>query len=235
MMPSTCTLSDRVLAWNNTAIANILDGKPSECLDVLRYALSQVQNELQDEANGPVQSLKRRLPSNKLSEETEFQSIALQHMVPTTPCDHGNGTFAFYNRMVTRDSKQSHTSSHLLCMLFFNLAVAHHQLGLSSGQSAELTTALQLYQLAFSMVEGSASDFLLGDQQMLLLALYNNMGHIHSCFCRTAETQACVQWIQQVFLAFPKAAPFLESRDFQFFVQYMSLNPTNQGSVASAA
>ena len=136
----------------------------------------------------------------------------------------------------------------LLVLLFFNMAVAHHHLGLRLGKSSELQIALQLYELAFSMVEGSRQ-VALGDQQVLLLAIYNNMGHCHSCFSNTAAMQACVDWIQKIFWAFPPAVrrqqpnssksttttTMLEISDLEFFVQYTPLRPSQQGNLAPAA
>jgi hypothetical protein len=135
----------------------------------------------------------------------------------------------------------------LLALLFFNMAVARHHLGLRQGKSTELQAALHLYGLAFSVVEGSRQ-IALADQQVLLLGLYNNMGHCHSCFGNVAATQACVVWIQKVFWAFPSAVrqqlelpksttttTTLEHFDLEFFLQYMHLRPCEQGILASAA
>ncbi|CAB9523108.1 expressed unknown protein [Seminavis robusta] len=251
-----------ILAMNNVALTRILQDKPSECLEIFRYALQQLQGSLQAMSSNQVYlaAAASHPPTCATTATPQFQSVPLDTCKTNAAAQSNNGTFSFFHRMMTLSpaSLQQTTSTistsddnnntvdtsllqfqnSLLVTLFFNMAVCHHHLGLRQGKSGELQTALQLYELAFSMVEGSA--LALKDQQMLLLCLYNNMGHVHSCFSNTAATQACVDWIQRIFLAFPHAQSQPEEEanlafDYEFFVQYMPLRPCEQGNIAAAA
>jgi hypothetical protein len=274
--PATpATAAKQILEMNNFAVARILDDEPSECLEIFRSALHHLQSVLQAQiANGVAAAVAPMIVAASLTQEsqsstslTQFQSVPLDNPTRNTAALHAsqsNGTFSFFHRMMTmapesltqldaaactdQDASLLFFQDQLLALLFFNMAVAHHHVGLRQGKSSELQTALYLYELAFSMVEGSRR-MALGDRQVLLLAIYNNMGHCHSCFCNTDATQACVEWIQKIFWAYPPAArqqqassksttstkSSLELFDLEFFVQYMPLRPREQGSIASAA
>ena len=277
---NTCA-ANQVLDMNNLAIARILDDDPIECLEIFRYTLGRLQNSLQELVDsGVATSMATVVAAAKLAQErqiegvhglTQFHSIPLDNCTSKTGALHlsqSNGTFSFFHRMMTMapihvpeetdlvvdvvDTSLLQYQNQLLVLLFFNMAVAHHQVGLQQGKSSELQIALQLYELAFSMVEGSRQ-VALGDQQVLLLAIYNNMGHCHSCFSNTEAMQACVDWIQKIFWAFPPAirrqpsssshsssksmtmTTRLEISDLEFFIQYTPLRPSQQGNLAPAA
>ena len=150
--------------------------------------------------------------------------------------------------------------NHLLVTLFFNLAICQHTHGMRHCQSSDLVAALKLCELVFSIIDmtSSMSDFGWGDQQMILLAIYNNMGHIHATFCNAHETQLCVDIVKRIFLARPnhhyhqqqqqqqqqqqeqeqsakESHCLLEPSDYQFFTQYLPINAYEQCNVASAA
>jgi hypothetical protein len=271
--PTTpATAAKQILEMNNFAIARILEDEPLEGLEIFRSALHHLQSALQAQvANGVAAAVAPMIVAASLTQESQasltvnqFQSVPLDNPTRNTAALHAsqsNGTFSFFHRMMTmapesltqleactdHDASLLFNQDQLLALLFFNIAVAHHHVGLRQGKSSELQTALHLYELAFSMVEGSRR-IALADQQVLLLAIYNNMGHCHSCFCNAEATQACVDWIQKIFWAFPptarqqqeppkstNTASSLDLFDLEFFVQYMPLRPHEQGNIASAA
>ena len=78
----------------------------------------------------------------------------------------------------------------------YNMALAHHQLGLSRGydSSRNLKLARNLYKMALSVVETIQPD-LSSDHFMLLLtlAVFNNMGQICASWYDEAETKKCIR------------------------------------------
>lgn len=199
--------------------------------------------------------------------------ISDNHSTERSGKRHGDddGVFAFYNRVFTLSREalnlDSHTENYIcigegrqamdphlirlqhqnrmLVMLLYNMAVYHHTQGIERGKSSELSTALRLYELAFSLLETCYQDFAVGDQVLLLLSLYNNMGHIHSYFCNTPHAQLCVLWIQRIFHFYYMEQQLnseqqdqqfsLAQEDFAFFFQYVPMSPDQEGSTAGAA
>ena len=78
----------------------------------------------------------------------------------------------------------------------YNMALAHHQQGLSRGydSSRNLKLARNLYKMALSVVETIQPD-LSSDHFMLLLtlAVFNNMGQISASWYDEAETKKCIR------------------------------------------
>ena len=259
---------------NNMAVAHLLDERPKECLGLLQGALQHVRTALQDVAvaqtdHYKLAAVKRSRVRNRTG--SSFQSVPMN--VESSSKIHSineAGTFAFFDRLLTfsdsifsdntDDSEKCQRSpeecaveqllvhqNHLLVTLFFNMAICHHANGMRQCQSSDLSTALQLYELAFSIIDTTqSSDFGWGDQQMILLAIYNNMGHIHATFCNTQETQLCVDFVKRIFFAQPSSQYcqqqpqkenhcVLEPYDYQFFVQYVPVNAQEQCNIASAA
>lgn len=170
------------------------------------------------------------------------------------------GGFAFFNRVLAisnetfrggQESLESNSEvarlqrqNRLLVCLLYNMGCYHHFQGIRCCKSSELATALRLYELAFSIVETSYRDFAVGDQALILLALHNQMGHIHShYFCNATQAQVCVHRLQEIFYhchvakqrQHQEICSSLDRDDFIFFFQYMPMSAQQQGSVASAA
>jgi len=105
----------------------------------------------------------------------------------------------------------------VMAMLLYNMGLSVHLQALSSGKNSELDGALQLYEMAFTVVEDSWSNFdNVDDLMLLLMALFNNMGHIHSSRFDLERTQICLDWLRtlaanpmfQSFMAQAEYAPF---------------------------
>lgn len=274
MNRQTANFCSQISAMNNMAVAHLLDERTDECLGLLQCALQHVRTALQDVAVAKADHYKVAATKRSRIRHRNgsfFQSVPMN--VESSSKIHSNnegGTFAFFDRLLTFSqdtisentcaSKECHDSpekqaveqllvhqNHLLVTLFFNMAVCHHAKGMLQCQSIDLATALKLYELAFSIIDTTqSSDFGWGDQQMILLAIYNNMGHIHATFCSTQETQLCVDFVKRIFLAQPSSQYYqqqpqkenpctLEPYDYQFFVQYVPVNAQAQCNIAPAA
>ena len=71
------------------------------------------------------------------------------------------------------------------------------------------------------------------DLILVLLALWNNMGHIHSHFFNTSETCECIRQIQELIEC--DACVDLDEGDLAFFQTVLFLNPNGLVSVAAPA
>jgi hypothetical protein len=106
-----------------------------------------------------------------------------------------NGFVRLYNRVIALSSEAARTESFLwqyhrevIAVLFFNMGLLYHQCGISSGDPATLGKGLQLYEMAVSVVspdrQQDGGGISLGATvigfDLLELALYSNICHIHS-------------------------------------------------------
>jgi hypothetical protein len=85
-----------------------------------------------------------------------------------------------------------------MATLLYNLGLALHVNAVNNGKTSELEGALTLYEMSFSVVEDSWSQFDVDDLMLLLLALFNNMGCIHSILFNSKKTKTCVEWLKML-------------------------------------
>ena len=124
--------------------------------------------------------------------------------------DTSSGTFSVFNQAMTicnidQDKmeedghdgyKISHNYHRLLSMLLYNLGLSLHLQAVSTGKAAELKGAMDLYEMSFSVIETEWQHFVVEDLMLLLMGLFNNLGHIHSNFYNLAQRETCVAWLK---------------------------------------
>ncbi|CAB9524657.1 expressed unknown protein [Seminavis robusta] len=135
-----------------------------------------------------------------------------------------------------------------IAMLLYNMAVAHHNYALYRrdpvAAHGEFRTALVFYDMAFSMIQESLAteeddeDFLL-----LLLAVLNNLGHIHAHRYNYLETQEMLSSLQEILAAIRPAsgeASIMDCsrnnrEDFLFFYKNLVVYQEQEFAAAPAA
>ncbi|GKY91474.1 hypothetical protein MPSEU_000119700 [Mayamaea pseudoterrestris] len=144
---------------------------------------------------------------NVMTDESEemIQPIAVKYSAHAERVT--NNAFSFYSSaFVFAGSKAELATTSLneirvAAVILYNLALCFHVHGISRAASESyFSKALQLYQTALGLLEemASVSQTLVDKDSLLMLALYNNIGHIYSCDHKTAETQACLDIIQSI-------------------------------------
>jgi hypothetical protein len=78
-------------------------------------------------------------------------------------------------------------------VILYNMGLSYHLFALENGCSRQIRTAQDVYRMAMSIVDGCLGD-VLSDARLLLilLALFNNMGHIHSTCYEPIDTLQCM-------------------------------------------
>jgi len=125
--------------------------------------------------------------------------------------DGSSGTFSVFNQAMTIDKGDlifgdedlkdgsgatiSQNYHRLLAMLLYNMGLSLHLQSVQNGKTAELKGALDLYEMAFSVVETEWSRFDVDDLMLLLMALFNNLGHIHSNLYNLKQRETCIDWL----------------------------------------
>lgn len=99
-----------------------------------------------------------------------------------------------FSSLAKKNPTHAPSNSFLLGVLLYNLGLAHHLLGISQGNSELYDKALDFYSLS----HGSFTDqwYPLGypthSLHVGILAITNNVGHIHAYFRRSREVQICI-------------------------------------------
>jgi hypothetical protein len=99
-------------------------------------------------------------------------------------------------------------------VVLYNMALVNHCRAIELGISSLLSIALNLYKIAASVLERfSGVD---ASNELVLLALYNNMAQIHACQWSSQEVRECIDNIR-ILLSTVSADSFINQEDYQFF------------------
>lgn len=178
----------------------------------------------------------------------------------TRTASDAGGVFAFYDRafiftnhmdlknaVVSADGQNDVSllkqQNRLLTILLYNMALFHHLQGMKYNRSSELQSALKIYQVVLDMVQASIQDFtsngVVDELLMLVLSLFNNMGHIYSNYMSDVQqTQTHIAWLQGAFFAAVRqqqSSILNNMDDYDFFHRYLYMTPDCQFSLAPAA
>lgn len=78
-------------------------------------------------------------------------------------------------------------------IILYNMGLSYQLFALESGCSRQLRTAQDVYRMALSVVDGCLGDHLTDSRLLLLLmAIFNNIGHIHSTCYEAFDTAQCM-------------------------------------------
>jgi hypothetical protein len=229
----TQTLSQRVIQLNNEAITCALKGFRQDGVMTLQTALAMVVSIQDNKVAVPRSNGAVRMAS----------SVPLSKNQCSKPFDD---VFQFFNRAITIPADDErfanlscpHARTQVQATILYNLGVLCHMEAVCSGSSAiAFSHALQFYAGAYQVIETSSRVYGLphNDTILLILALFNNMGHIHSGFMMDSDkTRQCVSWMQATFAASP-AQQVLTPEDYSFFSQYISVPANAQLMISPAA
>ncbi|CAB9516919.1 expressed unknown protein [Seminavis robusta] len=217
--------SSVIVNLNNQALLHLQHGQIDQTVGTLCRALSTVQHvqdleaSLNNEANKPmgpqnVQSLLQSMASTLNRPETGAVAstspangsntpslISIPFSPPPSP--PSNSILPLFSRALTIATPGS--SGHaepLLAMLLFNMGLTMHLEALKRGDAdtkgEAICGALELYEMAFSVVEDYWEHFQVPDLLLVVFALLNNMGHIHSSRFDQAQTEVCLNWLNSL-------------------------------------
>jgi len=119
-------------------------------------------------------------------------------------------------------------------LLFYNLALSHHILGIKTGNSKKLQYALEAYQISYSFLEQVKDKLPMEHMILQLLALLNNMGNIYATQFDTMSACFCANWMHDAILS--PEAKVLRNDEFVLFFQNVGIFPPQDAlSLAPAA
>lgn len=133
-----------------------------------------------------------------------IRSIPLPHL--TAASEAGNGAIDVFNRALAFDcgySRDKHHDVVLAGVLLYNAGLCHHVQAIEhAGSRCLLRRAMRMYSMASALLttsgvlesDGSGQT---DDVVLLVLALMNNMAHIHTCFVDLERAWDCLDTIRE--------------------------------------
>ena len=218
--------SHNIIDMNNKAVGCLLQGDSDGAVQTLGAALSSLQlyQEFETAAKAHLQAHQGgacststtghhaptatlSFPEHLLNSMVSGSSDSPMRSVPLTHdgmADGSSGTFPVFNQAMTiakaecdtMDGMISQNYQRLLAMLIYNMGLSMHLQALQSGKAAELKGALDLYEMSFSVIETEWQQLNVDDLMLLLMALFNNLGHIHSNLYNLKERETCIDWLK---------------------------------------
>jgi hypothetical protein len=100
-------------------------------------------------------------------------------------------------------------------VVLYNMALVNHCRAIELGISSLLSNSLNLYKMAAAVVERSSD--VDASNELVLLALYNNMAHIHAYQWSSPEVRVCTDNIRMLLSTVSAENSFIDQEDFDFF------------------
>jgi hypothetical protein len=136
------------------------------------------------------------------------RSVPLEHSLSLSNSSYEEvNTFSLFNRALVIDIAEFEASFSIaeqICtaavVFLFNMGLAHHLQGMQAidSQETNFKKAMRLYRMGVEILDRCRRASGETVNGLLYLALFNNMGHIYSHFCRTKVVQCCLKWLQNI-------------------------------------
>jgi len=148
---------------------------------------------------------------------------------------HQINVFEFYRRsfyITSSPFQQSiiHPISNLI-VVKFNMAIAYHDDGIRRNIVSHLMRAQALYEEILSLMH----TYGIRGHMLLIMAIGNNLGHIHSHLLNFQQTREALYWVRQLAIACEQHVSSIPYHEFSFFYKTVVVFNGNDLNAAPAA
>jgi hypothetical protein len=232
-------LASEVVALNNSAVTSLLDGRPKKALAMLSTATAYLKDHFADTRKAPCfrsssnetplphrqSELPRFASESSCNDEGDKYSSAmkvnverdqpsvLSFQLRTSSLSQDVPLILNYSRALTI-ADDVEDKELLANVVLYNMALVNHCQAIELGISRLLSIALNLYKMAASVLESTRD--IDASNELVLLALYNNMAQIHAYQWSSQEVRVCIDNIRML-LSTVSAESFIDEEDFLFF------------------
>lgn len=189
---------ESLIEMNDGAIELMMNEQFERSIYVLHDGLQLLQ--LVQQSPWTVNTSTKGQSTNSFGSEVILQSVELDKCA----FDEEDGVVVFFNRalkiddgfasVVRTNPAYAEPNPFLLGVLLYNLGLAHHLLGIRQGHSKLYEKALDFYSLSHGSFTEQWYPFGYPAHAVHvgILAITNNVGHIHAYFHRSREVQICI-------------------------------------------
>jgi len=103
-------------------------------------------------------------------------------------------------------------------ILTYNMALVYHYEAMCTGKASKYVVALNIYEMCLCFIDSMWNEVSHDDLLLLLLALYNNMGHAHSHLLNVEESRQSLASVRDLILSsLESQESLLSEEDYKFF------------------
>lgn len=225
---------------NNEAVAYLQLGNYRQAVFDLEAALERLDNRKSWDPYQAQQQLQNQHNHYQAGFNCGSIRVTSVPIAPSPPnADEAcSNVFEFYRKafqIVPDDATEQQAGYiHPICNLIvlkFNLAITYHDDGIRRNRNLHLNLALELYQEILHILQY----YHISGHMLLLLAIGNNIGHIHSRLMNFEQTKEALYWVRQLAISSRHHAAAVPYHDFSFFYQTAIVFNGNDLNAAPAA
>lgn len=237
------------VSLNNSAIDLLRHEKNDEALELLSRASSQTT-----ELTVIPSETSARISCEAIHHETVVRTVNVDdesndsaNCLDDTLDDEGSPSnfFILYNRVFvfedvnfTQSNNWMRVLPHVPAVLHYNTALVWHRMALKLNSATHYSMALEKYNMAHNLIIRHAQMGIYHAHvcDVLLLALCNNMGQIHSHFFRLDNARLCCEELFAIFfLSSGENTRVLTKDEYVFFYMSILLTMNRRPILAPAA
>lgn len=227
---------ETVSRLNNIAISLFQSGCHEDALISLKAAINELVGNVGNQQQGSSQTAcastqsrcylenkgyRSRYVSNsgQESQKRNFETIravSIDQPECTRELDHATSMYS-YAVVLSEDIRLFSSEACInqaSVVLLYNLAFMHHWRAVYLGISSGLVKALQMYELVVGIIQpkGYGPEF-----ENLVLAVWNNMGHVHSQLFQLNQARACFDRLRLLLVQRDDILVWLPKKDYETF------------------
>ncbi len=214
---------------NSRAILLLQQNRPKEAICWLRRGLRNLASLEHVTYNTRLQNLRSQHASRQWvdsmdvdGEEVSAYSVEIPEVRDTIMSVSPANVFVVFNRAFLLPDysviKTSADSAKASAILLYNMGLAWQHLGAQENNTVALKKALFAYERAYSILSRSQLPCNDSFSYLVMLALCNNMAHIHSHFFDLEEAKTCRDLIPQILACSSPGMSSMATDDYAFFL-----------------
>jgi hypothetical protein len=228
---------------NSRALLLLQQKRPKEAICWLRRGLSNLASPGEVTSNAQLQHLHSHHASSKWvdsmdieGEEGSAYSVEIPEVSDTIMSVSPANVFVVFNRAFLLPDygvpKTSTDSAKASATLLYNMGLAWQHLGTQENSTTALKKALLAYETAYSALSQQCNDSF---SCLVMMALCNNMAHIHSYFFNLEQAKYCRDLIPQILACSSPGTSSMVADDYAFFLSEAMLLRGQELKFAPAA
>lgn len=214
---------------NNTAISFFQRGLHNEAIKCLRAAIDRLVGDLKHRTSKSdpdhlkdetlrlvARRMKKRQDRQRTMEKDQcFFMCPIPAALTLGDGDESTSLYGFAVQFSSEiDPSDERSMDKKSAVLLYNLALVSHWQAVQLGISNALSKALRVYSMAMQII--TKAD--VPDVETLSLAIWNNMGHIHTQFFQLNEASICFSRLRLLLQNSDDIRQRVSESDFDFFL-----------------
>jgi tetratricopeptide (TPR) repeat protein len=220
--------SSLIAHLNNEAVSFLQEGNYRAAVCDLETALDRLRSQIWYEQN----FLRSPPESNEQEVVLRVSSVPI---APSHEMEASKNVFEFYRRAFSIVANKTKLASidpiSSMIVVLYNLAIAYHDDAIRRSTHTHYVRALELYEEILHLMHENG----IKGHMLLLMAISNNIGHIHDHYNNFLQTRENLFWVRKLAITCREQAKSIPYDDFAFFHQIVLIFNGKDLNIAPAA